>query len=210
MEIKQIVKDMERSGYTRSRILSYIRGVYDIEISPANLATLVQGDNGGITEYQNDGKRKWQRLRDICSKEKWLEYYNPGNGTIGVVQLAKDFNFSRPDIDLLHFMYHNESKIDCFSYDVNQKILEADRCARCGTTEKKLYTHHIVPGGGENIENGVAVCRRCHKYIHEKINRPMKIGAYDITTWDDFLEDYNLANIYKKPGRIEKSNEDAS
>jgi hypothetical protein len=41
-------------------------------------------------------------------------------------------------------------------------------CTNCGT-DKNIDAHHIVPedkGGTRTIENGISLCRKCHRVAH--------------------------------------------
>lgn len=57
-----------------------------------------------------------------------------------------------------------------------QAVLERDNwtCQRCGSgAEKQLHVHHIEgvtqqPRMSNDLENGITLCKECHKYIHSQ------------------------------------------
>ena len=62
--------------------------------------------------------------------------------------------------------------------EIRSQILLRDhfRCQECGYF-KHLEVHHIVPkskGGGDNPENLVTLCTRCHKKVHGFHWKPQK------------------------------------
>jgi len=53
---------------------------------------------------------------------------------------------------------------------VREEVLRRaeNRCERCGRTKGRLTMHHIMPrseGGGDNVENLAALCRKCHNLV---------------------------------------------
>ena len=54
--------------------------------------------------------------------------------------------------------------------NLRQQVLERDNytCCECGTSDKKLETHHKVArryGGKDEIDNIITLCRKCHRII---------------------------------------------
>jgi hypothetical protein len=65
---------------------------------------------------------------------------------------------------------------------VRRRVLERDgyrcRMAGCGSA-RHLEVHHRVPlvlGGSDDVENLLALCRGCHRWVHEKLTRDITMA----------------------------------
>ena len=69
-------------------------------------------------------------------------------------------------------------------------VLTRDQgCRGCGADPSKCDIHHVVPweeGGCTDIDNAVALCRRCHRMLHRRrwANRIDPDGTYTVTLED--------------------------
>ena len=59
---------------------------------------------------------------------------------------------------------------------IKHEAIERDRtCQQCGCPDN-LIAHHIIPknvGGEDELNNLVALCRKCHKKVHRSMGQGM-------------------------------------
>ncbi len=77
-----------------------------------------------------------------------------------------------------------------FTAAQRRAVLARDQgCRGCGADPSKCDIHHVVPweeGGLTDIDNAVALCRRCHRMLHRRrwANRIDPDGTYTVTLED--------------------------
>jgi hypothetical protein len=77
---------------------------------------------------------------------------------------------------------------------VRRRVLERDgyrcRMAGCGST-RDLEVHHRVPlalGGSDGIENLLALCGPCHRWVHEKLTHDITMDYSERFPWGNLAE----------------------
>ena len=77
-----------------------------------------------------------------------------------------------------------------FTAAQRRAVLARDQgCRGCGADPSRCDIHHVVPweeGGCTDIDNAVALCRRCHRMLHRRrwANRIEPDGTYTVTLED--------------------------
>ena len=138
-------------------------GMHQVRMLSKNYTTKIQ-------KLQNNGKRKWEVLSDICPRNVFETFYLKDRQHYDMAALRKKYGFTETDCKTLRQMYTRTRPIDCFSCTVTEQIYEADNyaCRRCGFKEEQLYTYHIIPGGGNNFENGITLCFSCYHVVRKR------------------------------------------
>ena len=72
------------------------------------------------------------------------------------------------------------------------KERDNDTCQKCGTQEKTMYAHHIIPYSACKFmyldpPNGITLCKSCHKEVHKKDGCTLK-----------YLKKFRRCNANKK------------
>ena len=90
----------------------------------------------------------------------FVSYYCPECGRNEMLPLSKNTD--------------KESRNSKCQIDWAKRVKERDRyaCVICGETEN-IDAHHLIPVSAEpklqgRIGNGITLCRRCHKLVHNK------------------------------------------
>ena len=83
--------------------------------------------------------------------------------------------------------------------DWGKEVRERDnntcqKCAKVRTTSATLFAHHIVPKGyfmarALDIDNGVALCMKCHMQLHAELDTYVVNGVKFTAT--DFINHYH-------------------
>lgn len=104
---------------------------------------------------------------------------------------ACDASLRRAKSRLLHAITMRRSERWCFTL-WSRFIRMRDRgvCLNCGSGQQ-VEAHHIFrktiyPAGRFELGNGVALCRKCHWYLHEKFNgKPVEGESLNARGGDD-------------------------
>lgn len=105
------------------------------------------------------------RSKDLCSKHysRKIYYDNPQK----VMDKYKDRMNS---LGIMFDMSTNEYRYALQSWSKTVKKLDNYMCKNCDS-KKSLHAHHIQPKSlypklSLDVDNGVALCEKCHKKIH--------------------------------------------
>ena len=94
---------------------------------------------------------------------------------------------------------------DLWSKKIKEKA--GGRCEKCGS-DKYVGSHHIIPRTNyalrHDLENGVALCRRCHLYWAHKdavgftewIKTKRNLSYLESRRYNQTKQDYELIKLY--------------
>lgn len=193
MLIEEVVVDLRRSGYSCDQIRQYVQDMYGLDISLVRIRKLCLPLNADIIQYQNWGDKKWQRLADACPREEFESYFLPKKQYYDRKAICKKYGFNDTDYTHLLHLYKDKGPIEVFSITTTRLINEADNysCRRCGYKEEVMYTYHIIPGGGNNFENGITLCKTCYRFMKwRKI--VLKSFKTDRKRWKQFMRKHKI------------------
>ena len=68
-----------------------------------------------------------------------------------------------------------------YSFHFRDSIRGSNVCFLCSRKSRKVYAHHVHPFGEATLENGVALCKLCHEWIHYMLR---KIRGYPMIRFE--------------------------